>query len=77
MDLTNIIPKESPIGARDFWLITRIVVVTALLFLPPTLILGMVSPIVIKLALTDLRETGSIAGRSTPSRRSAASLGRS
>ena len=63
MDLTNIIPKESPIGARDFWLITRIVVVTALLFLPPTLILGMVSPIVIKLALTDLRQTGSIAGK--------------
>jgi len=63
MDLTTLIPKESPIGARDFWLITRIVVVTALLFLPPTLILGMVSPIVIKLALTDLRQTGSIAGK--------------
>ncbi|HEX2172677.1 MAG TPA: fused MFS/spermidine synthase, partial [Dehalococcoidia bacterium] len=63
MDLTNVVPKEGPFGARDFWLITRIVVVTALLFLPPTLILGMVSPIVIKLALTDLRETGSIAGK--------------
>src|SRR6185436_6195638 len=49
--------------ARDVWLITRIVIVTALLFLPPTLILGMVSPIVIKLALTDLRQTGSIAGK--------------
>jgi spermidine synthase/MFS family permease len=63
LDLTTVIPKESPIGARDFWLIFRIVVVTALLFLPPTLILGMVSPIVIKLALTDLRQTGSIAGK--------------
>ena len=63
MDLTNIIPKDPVFGARDVWLITRIVVVTALLFLPPTLILGMVSPIVIKLAPTDLRETGSIAGK--------------
>ena len=63
LDLTNVIPREGPFGARDFWLITRIVVVTALLFLPPTLILGMVSPIVIKLALTDLRQTGSIAGK--------------
>src|SRR5262245_7524457 len=62
LDLTALIPKEGPI-ARDVWLIVRIVVVTALLFLPPTLILGMVSPIVIKLALTDLRQTGSIAGK--------------
>src|SRR5215218_730820 len=62
LDLTSLIPKEGPI-ARDIWLIVRIVVVTALLFLPPTLILGMVSPIVIKLALTDLRQTGSIAGK--------------
>ncbi|HZO27145.1 MAG TPA: fused MFS/spermidine synthase [Chloroflexota bacterium] len=63
LDLTGLIPREGPFGARDVWLITRIVVVTALLFLPPTLILGMVSPIVIKLALTDLRQTGSIAGK--------------
>jgi spermidine synthase/MFS family permease len=62
LDLTGLIPKEGPI-ARDVWLITRIVIVTALLFLPPTLILGMVSPIVIKLSLTDLRQTGSIAGK--------------
>src|SRR3954454_7226249 len=62
LDLTGLIPKEGPI-AQDIWLITRIVIVTALLFLPPTLILGMVSPIVIKLSLTDLRQTGSIAGK--------------
>ena len=44
-------------------LVAAQVIVTAFLFLPPTLILGMVSPIVIKLALTDLRQTGSIAGK--------------
>ncbi|MCC7371919.1 MAG: fused MFS/spermidine synthase [Chloroflexi bacterium] len=62
-DLTNIIPKPTTGQASDVWLITRIVVITSVLFLPPTLILGMVSPIVIKLALTDLRQTGSIAGK--------------
>lgn len=63
MDLTTIFPRESPGLPRDAWLVTRIVLVTALLFLPPTLILGMVSPIVIKLALTDLKQTGSVAGK--------------
>jgi spermidine synthase len=67
MNLTTFIPRESGIGAVDsyraVWLVTRIVILTAILFLPPTLILGMVSPIVIKLALTDLRQTGSIAGK--------------
>src|SRR5687767_1396260 len=63
MDLTTLLPRQSPIGPQDTWLIVRIVIVTSILFLPPTLILGMVSPIVIKLALTDLRQTGSIAGK--------------
>jgi spermidine synthase len=62
MDLTTLIPRDGPLP-RDTWLISRIVVLTAILFLPPTLILGMVSPIVIKLALTDLKQTGSIAGK--------------
>jgi spermidine synthase/MFS family permease len=63
LDLTSLIPKQNILLAQDTWLIARIVVVTSVLFLPPTLILGMVSPIVIKLALTDLRQTGSIAGK--------------
>jgi spermidine synthase/MFS family permease len=69
LDLTTLIPKVSPFvqettqASQSIWLVTRIVIVTAFLFLPPTLILGMVSPIVIKLALTDLRQTGSIAGK--------------
>jgi spermidine synthase len=64
MDLTTIFPRQGPgMFPADAWLMTRIVLVTSLLFLPPTLILGMVSPIVIKLALTDLRQTGSVAGK--------------
>src|SRR3954453_2941156 len=62
LDLTGIIPKDGPMP-RDIWLVLRIVIVSARLFLPPTVILGMVSPIVIKLSLTDLRQTGSIAGK--------------
>ncbi len=64
MNLTTWLPRQVMPGLdQGFWLITRIVILTALLFLPPTLVLGMVSPIVIKLALTDLRQTGSIAGK--------------
>src|SRR5262245_25737726 len=33
LDLTTLIPKDPIIGARDVWLITRIVIVTAFLFL--------------------------------------------
>jgi spermidine synthase len=63
IDLTTIVPRQSPGIPLDAWLITRIVVITSIMFLPPTLILGMVSPIVIKLALTDLSQTGSVAGK--------------
>lgn len=41
----------------------RIVLLTAALFLLPSTVLGMVSPIVVKLALQDLAETGRIVGR--------------
>ncbi|MGE3912033.1 MAG: fused MFS/spermidine synthase, partial [Chloroflexota bacterium] len=63
IDLTTIIPRQSPLLPQDSWLVTRIVIVTSILFFLPTFILGMVSPIVIKLALTDLRQTGSVAGK--------------
>jgi spermidine synthase len=64
MDLTTLMPRVGPEAiARDVWLMARIVLLTTLLFLPPVLILGMVSPIVIKLAVTDLRHTGSVAGK--------------
>ncbi len=44
-------------------LLLRIVLLTAILFLAPALILGMVSPMVIKLTLQDLSATGNVVGR--------------
>ena len=47
----------------DLPLLPRIVTLTAVLFLPVSLILGMVTPIVIKLQLQELSRTGDIVGR--------------
>ncbi|HYU18084.1 MAG TPA: fused MFS/spermidine synthase [Chloroflexota bacterium] len=55
-DLTTIFP-------RDYPLMLRIVLLTTLLFFPPSLILGMVSPVVVKLTLTDLKHTGNVVGK--------------
>ena len=44
-------------------IILRIVLLTAALFLPVNLILGMVTPVVIKLHLRDLARTGNVVGR--------------
>ena len=52
--------------ADSFWalpIIPRIVALTAVLFLLPAVILGMVSPVVIKLRLSDLSETGNVVGK--------------
>lgn len=43
--------------------VLRIVLMTTVLFVAPTFVLGMISPIVIKATLTDLSMTGSVAGR--------------
>ncbi|HEY3078633.1 MAG TPA: fused MFS/spermidine synthase [Chloroflexota bacterium] len=48
---------------RSVPLILRIVAYTAGIFFLPTFILGMISPVVIKLSLVDLSRTGSIVGR--------------
>lgn len=48
---------------RALILISRIVVITTLIFLPPALILGMVSPVVVKLTLLDIRRTGGLVGK--------------
>jgi hypothetical protein len=48
---------------RAVLLIARIVVITALIFLPPSLLLGMVSPIVIKLTLRDMAHAGGVVGK--------------
>ncbi len=44
-------------------IIPRIIMLTAVLFLLPAVILGMVSPVVIKLRLSDLSETGNVVGK--------------
>src|SRR5215208_243523 len=56
VDLTLIFPRSYP-------LMLRIVLLTSLLFFPPSLVLGMVSPVVVKLALTDLKQTGNVVGK--------------
>ena len=44
-------------------IVARIVFLTATLFLLPSLLLGMVTPVVIKLSLKDLAQTGSVVGK--------------
>ena len=60
-----ILPLISIAGdvVSDLPLLLRIVTLTAVLFLPVSLILGMVTPIVIKLQLKELSRTGDIVGR--------------
>src|SRR5262249_30481015 len=48
---------------RATLLILRIVVITTLIFLPPSFVLGMISPVVIKLTLRDLSHTGGLVGK--------------
>ncbi len=60
-----ILPLISVVGEAvgSMPLLPRIVTLTAVLFLPASVILGMVTPIVIKLELRDLTKTGDIVGR--------------
>ena len=60
-----ILPLISVVGelVGSMPLLPRIVTLTAVLFLPVSIILGMVTPIVIKLELRDLSRTGDIVGR--------------
>ena len=55
-DLVGLVPRELPVVAR-------IVLVTGLLFFVPSAVLGMVSPVVVKLTLADLRRTGHVVGQ--------------
>lgn len=48
---------------RGYPVVLRIVLLTALLFLPPSVVLGMVSPVVVKMTLADLGRTGNVVGR--------------
>src|SRR5579859_6489869 len=56
--LSGVLPLD-----RAAVLILRIVVITLLIFFPPSFILGMVSPVVIKLTLRDLAHSGGLVGK--------------
>ncbi|HYW89034.1 MAG TPA: fused MFS/spermidine synthase, partial [Chloroflexota bacterium] len=65
---TQLIDPSNSLGGvlpldRASILILRIVVITTLIFFPPSLILGMVSPVVIKLTLKDLAHSGGLVGK--------------
>jgi fucose permease len=61
-----VLPLASGLGGlapRSYPLVARIVLLTSLLFFLPSLLLGMVPPVVVKLALGDLGRTGNVVGR--------------
>jgi spermidine synthase len=62
VDATNRLGGVLPLD-RAALLILRIVLVTTLIFFPPSFVLGMVSPVVIKLTLRDLAHTGGLVGK--------------
>ncbi len=62
IDPSNTLGGVLPLD-RAAILILRIVVITTLIFFPPSLILGMVSPVVIKLTLQDLAHSGGLVGK--------------
>ncbi len=49
--------------AKDFQLGWKIVIYTVTIFIAPSLILGSISPVVVKLSVVDLSRTGNIVGR--------------
>lgn len=64
----TIAPLTDLAGKSDFLegvttLMVRILVLTSLVFFAPSLLLGMISPVVIKLAVKDLGKTGHIVGK--------------
>jgi predicted membrane-bound spermidine synthase len=55
-DLIGLVPRGLPV-------VVRIVLLTGLLFFVPSAVLGMVSPVVVKLTLADLGRAGHVIGR--------------
>src|SRR5919201_3774671 len=62
IDANNRLGGALPID-RALLLILRIVVITTLIFFPPSFNLGIVSPVVIKLTLRDLAHSGGLVGK--------------
>jgi spermidine synthase len=60
-----IAPLTHLIGGAEFQtsLMARILLITALIFFAPSCLLGMISPVVVKLALNNLEKTGNVVGK--------------
>jgi spermidine synthase len=61
----SISPLTNLIGAAQFQtsLMIRILLITAIIFLIPSCLLGMISPVVVKLTLKNLAKTGNVVGK--------------
>jgi spermidine synthase len=60
-----IAPLTNLIGGAEFQtsLMARILLITTLIFFVPSCLLGMISPVVVKLALNNLEKTGNVVGK--------------
>ncbi|MGA2464537.1 MAG: fused MFS/spermidine synthase [Thermodesulfobacteriota bacterium] len=58
-------PLTNLVGAAQFQtsLMIRILLITAIIFLVPSCLLGMISPVVVKLTLNNLEKTGNVVGK--------------
>jgi spermidine synthase len=61
----SISPLTNLIGEAQFHtsLMTRILIITTLIFFVPSCLLGMISPVVVKLTLKNLEKTGNVVGK--------------
>jgi spermidine synthase len=60
-----IAPLTNLVGAAQFHttLMVRILLITAIIFFIPSCLLGMISPVVVKLTLNNLQKTGNVVGK--------------
>jgi predicted membrane-bound spermidine synthase len=61
----SISPLTNLIGSSEFQtsLMVRILLITSFIFFVPSCLLGMISPVVVKLTLNNLQKTGNIVGK--------------
>jgi len=61
----SISPLTNLVGGAEFHtsLMTRILLITAIIFFVPSCLLGMISPVVVKLTLNNLEKAGNVVGR--------------
>ncbi len=61
----SISPLTNLVGGAQFHtsLMTRILLITALIFFVPSCLLGMISPVVVKLTLNNLEKAGNVVGK--------------